>query len=99
MSRITDADVRHVARLARLDLSETEIELFTGQLSAVLEHAEDIEAMSTDGVPPTAHPLELTNVLREDTVAECLDRDEVLAAAPRAEDGRFWVPSILGEPA
>lgn len=99
MSRITAEDVRHVARLARLELSEEEIGLFTGQLGDVLEHAEDIEAMSTEGVPPTGHPLELANVLREDTVGECLDREEVLAAAPRAEDGRFRVPSILGDPA
>ena len=88
-----------MARLARLELSEEEIELFTGQLAAVLEHAEDIEAMDTEGVPPTAHPLALTNVLRDDEVTECLDRDEVLAAAPRADSDRFWVPSILGEPA
>jgi len=99
VSRITAADVRHVARLARLELSEAEIELFTGQLAAVLEHAEDIEAMDTAGVPPTAHPLALTNVLRDDTVGDCLDRDEVLAEAPQAEDSRFRVPSILGEPA
>jgi aspartyl-tRNA(Asn)/glutamyl-tRNA(Gln) amidotransferase subunit C len=99
VSRITDSDVRHVARLARLSLSDEEVQLFTGQLAAVLEHAEDIEAMDTAGVPPTAHPLELANVLRDDVPTPCLDREEVLAAAPAAEDGRFRVPSILGDPA
>lgn len=97
--RITADDVRHVARLARLALTDEEVELFTGQLGAVLEHAEDVEALDTAGVPPTAHPLELTNVLREDEPAACLDREEVLRAAPRADDGRFRVPPILGDPA
>lgn len=99
VSRITADDVRHVGRLARLELSDEEVELFTGQLAAVLEHAEDIEAMDTSGVPPTAHPLELSNVLRDDVAGECLDREEVLASAPSAESGRFRVPSILGDPA
>lgn len=97
--RITADDVRHVARLARLTLTEEEVELFTGQLAAVLDHAEDVEALDTAGVPPTAHPLHLSNVLRDDEPRPGVDRDEVLAAAPRAEDGRFRVPPILGDPA
>ena len=94
---ISRADVAHVARLARLDLTDDELNRFTGQLAAVLEHAGDLAALDTAGVPPTAHPLELVNVLRDDVPRPCLDRDEVLAMAPAAEDGRFRVPPILGE--
>ena len=95
--RISRADVAHVARLARLDVTEDELDRFTEQLGAVLEHAADVEALDTSGVEPTAHPLPLKNVLREDEVRPSLDRDEVLAQAPAAEDGRFRVPRILGE--
>lgn len=95
--KITEDDVRHVARLARLDVTDDEVELFTGQLEAVLEHAQDVEALDVGGVPPTAHPLPLQNVFRDDVPGESLDRDEVLAMAPEAEDGRFRVPRILGE--
>ena len=87
----------HVAVLARLDLTEDELERFTGQLGAVLEHAADIAALDIADVPPTAHPLPLVNVLREDVPVPSLDRDEVLAQAPAVEDGRFKVPRILGE--
>ena len=94
---ISRADVAHVAHLARLALTDEEIELFTGQLAAVLEHAADVAALDTAGVPPTAHPLPLTNVTRSDEVGPALDRDEVLSQAPAAEDGQFRVPRILGE--
>jgi aspartyl-tRNA(Asn)/glutamyl-tRNA(Gln) amidotransferase subunit C len=95
--RITREDVAHVADLARLTLSEQELDRFTDQLAAVLDHARDVEALDTAGVPPTAHPLPLRNVLRDDEVRPSLDRDEVLAQAPAAEDGRFAVPPVLGE--
>ena len=94
---ITLAAARHVARLARLDVTDFELERFTGQLAAVLEHAADVEALDTEGIPPTAHPLPLRNALRDDVVVPGLDRDEVLGQAPAAEDGRFRVPRILGE--
>ena len=96
-SRITTEDVAHVARLARLELTEEELEQFTGQLAKVLDHARDVEALDTAGVPPTAHPLPLSNVLREDVVEASLDREEVLAAAPSVEANQFRVPRILGE--
>ncbi len=86
-----------MAGLARLRLSEEELDRFTEQLGAVLDHAADVAALDTSGVPPTAHPLPLANVLRPDTVVPGLDRDEVLAQAPAAEDGRFRVPRILGD--
>ena len=94
--RLTAADVAHVAKLARLDITEDEIELFAEQLGAVLDHAADVAALDTSDVPPTAHPMPLENVLRNDVVAPSLDRDEVLREAPEAEDGRFKVPPILG---
>ena len=95
--RISRDDVAHVARLARLDLTSDELERFTEQLGAVLEHARDVEALDVDDVPPTSHPLPMQNVLRPDEVRPSLDRDEVLAAAPSVEDGRFRVPPVLGE--
>ena len=95
--RISTADVAHVARLARLELSSEELERFTEQLAAVLDHAADIAALDTAGVEETAHPLPLVNVLRDDVPRPSLERDEVLAQAPQAEDGRFRVPRILGE--
>ncbi len=95
--RISRDDVAYVAGLARLELSDDELELFTGQLAAVLDHAADVEALDTDGVVPTAHPLPLVNVLRDDVVRPGLDRDEVLGAAPAVEEQRFRVPPVLGE--
>lgn len=86
----------HVAALARLDLTEEEVDLYTRQLGAVLEHAADIAAIDLAGVPPTAHPLPLLNVLRDDIVRPGVDRDEVLAQAPDTADGRFRVPPVLG---
>ncbi len=97
--RLSHTDVEHVANLARLALSAEEVERFTEQLAVILDHAEDVAALDLDGVEPTAHPLPLVNVLRPDEVRPCLDRDEVLAQAPAAEDGRFRVPRILDEDA
>jgi aspartyl-tRNA(Asn)/glutamyl-tRNA(Gln) amidotransferase subunit C len=95
--RISTEDVAHVAKLARLHLSEEELATFTGQLDAVLDHAADVEALDLDDVPPTSHPYPLSNVLRDDVVVPSLDRDEVLAQAPAVEDDRFRVPPVLGE--
>ena len=94
-SRISSDDVAHVARLARLSLTPEELEQFTAQLGAVLDHARDVEALDTAGVPPTAHPLPLENVFRDDEPRPSLDRAEVLAQAPAVEDDRFRVPRIL----
>ena len=95
--RITTDDVAKVATLARLRLTDEELERFTDQLAAVLGHAEDIQALDLDDVEPLAHPVPLSNVLRPDVEGHALDRDEVLSAAPAAEDGRFRVPPVLGE--
>ena len=90
-------DVAHVAKLARLTLSESELDKFTEQLGQVLDHASDMNALDLDGVVATAHPFGLINVVREDEVRSCLDHDAVMAMAPDAQDGRFAVPRILGE--
>ena len=93
--RISREQVLHVAKLARLAVTDEEVDLLAEQMAAVLGHAADVEVLDTAGVPPTAHPVPLLNVLRPDQVRASLDRDEVLAAAPAAEDGRFRVPPIL----
>jgi aspartyl-tRNA(Asn)/glutamyl-tRNA(Gln) amidotransferase subunit C len=95
--RLSPSDVEHVAQLARLALTADEVEQLAEQLTVILDHAQDVAALDLEGVPPTAHPLPLTNVLRPDDVRPSLDRDEVLAQAPSTEDHRFRVPRILGE--
>jgi aspartyl-tRNA(Asn)/glutamyl-tRNA(Gln) amidotransferase subunit C len=95
--RLTREDVAHVAGLARLHLSDEELDLFTGQLAGVLDHAADVASLDLGGVEATAHPLPVSNVFRSDEVRPSLDRDELLAQAPSVEDHRFRVPRILGE--
>jgi aspartyl-tRNA(Asn)/glutamyl-tRNA(Gln) amidotransferase subunit C len=89
--------VDHVARLARLDLSEAERDRMTEELTKILEHAEKIQTLELDGVEPTAHAVPLANVTRPDEVTPSLSRDEALANAPAPKDGRFEVPRILEE--
>jgi aspartyl-tRNA(Asn)/glutamyl-tRNA(Gln) amidotransferase subunit C len=95
--RLTRQDAAYVARLARIELTEDELDRYAEQLATVLDHAAQVAALDTDGVTPTAHPLPLRNVTRSDEVQPSLDRDEVLAQAPAVEDRRFRVPRILGE--
>jgi len=94
--RITTADVVKVAKLARLDLQPAEIERMTAQLDGMLEHFADMDALDLSEVEPMTQPFPLHNVFREDVVVAGLERDEVLAMAPEAEDGRFRVPPIIG---
>lgn len=95
-ARITPDVVSKVARLARLTLTDEELERATVQLADMLDHFADIDALDLDGVEPMSRPIPLANVLRDDVELPGLDRDEVLAAAPDAEDGRFRVPPIVG---
>jgi len=95
--RITRDDVAHVARLARLSLTDEELDRFTGQLAHILDHATGLAALDLGAVEPTTHPYPLSNVLRDDVVGSTLDRDEVLGQAPAAQDGMFRVPPVLGE--
>jgi aspartyl-tRNA(Asn)/glutamyl-tRNA(Gln) amidotransferase subunit C len=90
---ITREEVLHVARLARLQLSEDEVLAMTADLARVLEHVEMISTLDLEGVPPTSHVVEVENALREDVPIPCLPRDVVLAAAPEAVDDGFAVPS------
>jgi aspartyl-tRNA(Asn)/glutamyl-tRNA(Gln) amidotransferase subunit C len=87
--------VDHVARLARLDLSEDERSKMQVELNAILEHAERIQALDLDDLPPTSHPVPLTNMMRSDEVTPSIGQDEALANAPESEDGRFKVPRII----
>lgn len=92
---ITPEEVDHVALLSRLELTEAERELFTRQLSAILDFFQDLRALDTSGVPPTSHAIPMQNVLREDNMKESLTQDEVLANAPREQQGCFEVPRII----
>lgn len=89
------AAVDHVARLARLDLTDEERERMQKELTVILGHADNIQALDLDDVPPTSHPLPLSNVLRADVARRSLAPDEALANAPAVEDGRFRVPRII----
>jgi aspartyl-tRNA(Asn)/glutamyl-tRNA(Gln) amidotransferase subunit C len=89
------AAVDHVARLARLDLSETEREKMRAELSVILEHVEKIQGLDLNGIEPTAHAIPIRNVMRPDEVRESLEPAEALRNAPEAEDGRFRVPRII----
>ena len=97
MSQISRDDVAHLARLARLALTDDEIDSYAGQLGAILEHVSRIQAVDVTGVDATDNPLKDVNVTRPDAVAPSLSQAEALAEAPRAEEGRFAVPQILGE--
>ena len=95
--RLSRDDVSKVALLARLELTDAELDTYTDQLAAIIDHAADVAALDLADVPPTAHPLPIENVLRPDVVTPSVDRDEVLSQAPSVEDRRFRVPAILGE--
>ena len=88
-------DVDHIAWLARLDLSSEEKETFGRQLGQILEHAEIVSSVDTGGVPPTSHPIPVSNVMREDVVTPSLSQEEALSNAPRPERGAFAVPRII----
>ncbi len=93
-----EIDIAKVAALARIALSDEELAAYGAQLGVILEHAERVQALPTDDVEPTSHPLPLVNAFRPDEVRPSLDRDDVLAQAPDAVDGYFRVPQILDGP-
>jgi aspartyl-tRNA(Asn)/glutamyl-tRNA(Gln) amidotransferase subunit C len=94
---LSDDDVRHVARLARLGLSDEEVATLRPQLERILAYAEQVGEVATDDVPPMTHALGLRNVLRADVAVDSLDPDTAISTAPESEDSRFRVPRILGE--
>jgi len=92
---ITVADVKHVARLARLNLREDEIPLFTGQLSAILGYVDQLKELDTDGILPTSHAVPMENAFREDTISPSIGVDKALANAPHRVDTFFGVPKVI----
>jgi len=90
-----EIDIAHVARLARLDLSQEELEGYKAQLGAILDHAAKVQSLEGDPVVEASHPLRFENAFRDDVVRPSLDRDEVLAQAPDAVDGFFAAPPAM----
>jgi aspartyl-tRNA(Asn)/glutamyl-tRNA(Gln) amidotransferase subunit C len=91
---ISEHDVRYVARLARLRLKEDEASRMTGELSKILAHIDKMSELDLDGVPPTAHVLDVVNVTREDKARPSLPREEALRNAPAVSDDCFRVPRM-----
>jgi aspartyl-tRNA(Asn)/glutamyl-tRNA(Gln) amidotransferase subunit C len=94
---LTREDVAHLADLARIDLSDAELDHLAPQLSVILESVASIQGVAGDDVPPTSHPIPMTNVFREDVVVPGLTAEEALSGAPAVEEQRFSVPRILGD--
>lgn len=94
-SVLDEAAVRHVALLARLEVSDEEVKRYAEQLSAVLGYVDQLNEVDTTNVPPTAHAHRISNVLREDAVRPSLDPDQALANAPQQQNGFFKVPKVL----
>ncbi len=94
---ITRDEVAHLANLARIDLSDDELDHMAPQLSVILESIASISGVASDDIPPTSHALPLTNVFRDDVAVPGLSAEEALAMAPAAENQRFSVPRILGD--
>ena len=92
---LTNDDVLHIARLARMALTPAEVERLAGQLSGILDHFAVLSAAPTEGLEPTAQPLPLYNVMRGDEVASSLPRRSVLQNAPQQEEGSFRVRAVL----
>jgi len=95
MPRVTEETVAHVARLARLSLTEEERRVFARQLEEILAWAESLQALDTSGVPPMSHP-RVAEALRDDEPRAGVDRETAFAAAPDAADGLFRVPRVIG---
>ena len=95
--KISRAQVEHIADLAKLDLTDAEVELYADQLSAILDYVEQLNQIDTSAIPPTASVLPLSNVLRPDAAAPSLPTDAALANAPDAAEGQFRVSAVLDE--
>jgi len=94
---ISRADVEKVALLARLQLTDEELSKMTAELTHIVGYVDQLGEVNTDGVQPMAHAIELTNIFRNDAVAESLPRDEALANAPHHDERGYLVPAVLGE--
>lgn len=94
---LSEAEVQHVALLARMDLTDAEVAELAPQLSKILAYAEQVSEVAAADVPPMTHPYPLENVFREDMLRPSLPRDLILAMAPQVEDDRFVVPQIVAD--
>ena len=92
---VTRKDVEYIAKLARLRLSENEIDSYTGQMNQILEYMDKLNELDTENVEPLSHPVENINVFRDDIVTPVTARDEALKNAPDADDEFFKVPKII----
>lgn len=97
MSNFSTEQVARIAEMARIAMTEEEIEQLTKELVVITSAVDKVAEVATDDVPATSHPLPLTNVLRADEITKVLDKDAVMEAAPQAENGQFAVPQMLGE--
>jgi aspartyl-tRNA(Asn)/glutamyl-tRNA(Gln) amidotransferase subunit C len=97
MSDMTPDTVRHLANLARIALSDDEINRLAGELSAIVDSVEAVQRVASDDVVPTSHPIPLGNVFRDDVVGPTLSTEEALAGAPDHDGSRFRVTAILGD--
>lgn len=95
MSKITKEQVEHVAHLARLEVTEEEVEMFTNHLDSIIQYAEQLKELDTENIKPTTHVLDIKNVLRKDEVGETTTHEEMMKNAPDSEDGQIKVPAIL----
>jgi aspartyl-tRNA(Asn)/glutamyl-tRNA(Gln) amidotransferase subunit C len=93
--KLERAQVLHIAKLARIGLTADEVAMYSEQLSAIIGHFDTLNAVDTEGVEPTAHTLPLRNVMVEDEARASLSQEEVLAMAPRTEDGYLRVRAVL----
>jgi len=96
---ITRAEVAHLARLARLAVTDAELDVFAGQLDVILGAVARVGEVAAEDIPPTSHAVPLSNVFRPDVRRPGLAQEQALAGAPASEDGRFRVPQILGDEA
>ncbi|MFE6078518.1 MULTISPECIES: Asp-tRNA(Asn)/Glu-tRNA(Gln) amidotransferase subunit GatC [Paenibacillus] len=92
---ISNNDVQHVAKLARLNLTAEEEQTLTGQLNAILKYAEKLNELDTENIEPTTHVLHVSNVMREDETKESLSIEQVMRNAPEEEEGQFKVPAVM----
>ena len=97
MSKISLQDVANLAKLARIEMTDTELEQLSGELSVILDAVARVQEVAGAEVPPTSHPLSITNVFRDDVNRPSLTPEEALSGAPEKEEQRFKVPKILGE--
>ena len=94
---VTKKDVEHIAKLARLKVTEEEVDHYTGQLNQILEYVEKLNELDTENVEPLSHPVENTNVFREDKLKDSIKTEEALKNAPDKDDQHFKVPKVINQ--